>query len=70
MSGAALFFHVGQGVFHGMHEWLSMLLLAPFALHVWKNWGAMLGYVRRRTLLAPLALTLIAALAFALPAMT
>lgn len=70
VSGAALFLHVSQGVFHGMHEWLSMLLLVPFALHVWKNWGAVLGYVRRRALLAPLALTLVAALAFALPAMT
>jgi hypothetical protein len=70
VSGAALFFHVGQGVFHGMHEWLSMLLLLPFGLHVWKNWGAMLGYVRRRALLRPLAATLVLAAAFAIPAMS
>jgi hypothetical protein len=70
VSGAALFFHVGQGVFHGMHEWLSMLLLVPFALHIWKNWGAMLGYVRRRALLRPLAATLLLAAAFAIPAMS
>ncbi len=27
ISGIALFFHVGPGGFHGMHEWLSMLLI-------------------------------------------
>ncbi len=70
ISGIALFFHVSQGVFHGMHEWLSMVLLAPFAFHLWKNWGAMMGYVRRRALLIPLAATLIAAAAFAIPSLT
>ena len=37
ISGMALFFHLGQGVFHSMHEWLSMVLLAPFAFHLWKT---------------------------------
>jgi hypothetical protein len=69
ISGAALFFHAGKGVFHGMHEWLSMILLAPFALHVWKNWTPLIGYLRRRTLLVPVAVSLVAALAFAVPAL-
>lgn len=38
VSGIALFFHVGAGWFHEMHEWLSMVLILPFFLHVWKNW--------------------------------
>ncbi|MCB1455931.1 MAG: DUF4405 domain-containing protein, partial [Nitratireductor sp.] len=38
ISGIALFFHVGPSGFHGMHEWLSMVLIAPFVLHLWKNW--------------------------------
>lgn len=37
ISGVALFFHLGSAYFHGMHEWLSMALLIPFGVHVWKN---------------------------------
>jgi len=70
VSGLALFFHVGQGVFHSMHEWLSIVLLLPFAFHLWKNWGAMLGYVRRGALLAPSLATLVVSLVFVLPALT
>jgi hypothetical protein len=68
VSGAALFFHFGQSAFHEMHEWLSMVLLAAFALHVWKNWPALVGYARRGALWLPLAASLVAAVAFALPA--
>jgi len=50
VSGVALFFHLGSNLFHSMHEWLSMLLLVPVGLHVWKNWGALLTYLRRHTL--------------------
>lgn len=67
VSGVALFFHTAQGIFHEMHEWLSMVLLAPFVFHVWKNWGAVMGYVRRGTLLVPAGAALVLALAFALP---
>ena len=28
VSGIALFFHLGAAAFHGMHEWLSMALMA------------------------------------------
>ncbi|MFO1465604.1 MAG: DUF4405 domain-containing protein [Steroidobacteraceae bacterium] len=65
ISGVFLFLHVGQGLFHEMHEWLSILLLAPFALHVWKNWAALLLYLRRRLLWLPLLASLVAAAAFA-----
>lgn len=70
ISGVALFFHWLPGAFHGMHEWLSMLLLLPFALHLWKNWGALMGYARRRTLALPLAGCLVAALPFAIMGLT
>jgi hypothetical protein len=69
VSGVALFLHMGQGLFHSMHEWLSLLLLAPFAFHVWRNWGAMTGYIRRGTLAVPLAASLAAAAVFAVPAL-
>ncbi|MCE8421489.1 DUF4405 domain-containing protein, partial [Rhodovulum sulfidophilum] len=38
VSGLALFLHVGPSGFHAMHEWLSLLLIVPFVLHLWKNW--------------------------------
>lgn len=67
VSGVALFFHLGSNLFHSMHEWLSMLLLVPVGLHVWKNWGALLTYLRRHTLMLPLLLSLAAGIAFAVP---
>lgn len=70
VSGIALFFHVGQTAFRGMHEWLSMVLIVPFVLHVWKNWLPILSYLKRGWLIWPLAACLVAGLAFAVPAMT
>jgi len=65
VSGVALFFHVWPSVFHGMHEWLSMLLVLPFVLHVWRNWRPMTAYLAKPAFAASLALCLVAALAFA-----
>ncbi|MEO9077977.1 MAG: hypothetical protein ABI268_01570 [Rhodanobacter sp.] len=47
--------------FHAMHEWLSMLLLAPFVLHLWKNWKPLLAYAKRKTLIIVLVLSAAAA---------
>ena len=68
VSGVALFFHVGASVFHGMHEWLSMVLLVPVAVHLWKNWLPFTSYLKRGWLWAPLGLSLAAAIVFAAPA--
>ncbi|MDO5621276.1 MAG: DUF4405 domain-containing protein [Paracoccus sp. (in: a-proteobacteria)] len=46
ISGVALFFHIGPAGLHGMHEWLSMVLILPIALHVWRNWRAFGNYFR------------------------
>jgi hypothetical protein len=70
ISGTALFFGFGQGIFHEMHEWLSMLLLLPFVLHVWKNWPALVGYARRGTLVLPVAAMLLIAVVAAAPSFT
>lgn len=69
ISGIALFFHWAPAAFHGMHEWLSIALLLPFGLHLWKNWPALAAYVRRGTLTVPLALSVAVAVPFAVPAM-
>lgn len=68
ISGIALFFHWSSRTFHAMHEWLSMLLLAPFALHLWKNWKPLLAYAKRRTLFVPLVLSVVVAVPFAVMA--
>lgn len=47
ISGIALFFHLGSNYFRGMHEWLSMVLILPFGLHLWKNWRSMTTYFKR-----------------------
>lgn len=68
VSGVALFFHWGSSSFHSMHEWLSMVLLAPFALHMWKNWKPLLAYAKRKTLVIPLVLSVAVAVPFAMMA--
>ena len=65
VSGIALFFHWLPSAFHSMHVWLSMVLLLPFALHVWRNWSPLLGYARRGTLVLPLVASLAVAAPFA-----
>lgn len=67
ISGIALFLHIGPAGFHGMHEWLSMVLILPFALHVWKNGRPMLAHFRRAPMVAALVLSTVAALAFLVP---
>lgn len=65
ISGVALFFHWQPGAFHTMHVWLSMVLLIPFVLHIWKNWNSLMGYFRRKTMLVPLIASLVVAVPFA-----
>lgn len=70
ISGTFLFFHVASGTFHTMHEWLAMALLLPVAFHVWKNWGGLKQYFRRKTIYLPLVATLVAGAAFVVPTLT
>jgi hypothetical protein len=68
VSGLALFFHVGAQYFRGMHEWLSLVVLIPFVLHLWKNWRSFVSYFKRWPMRLTLAGSLVAAFAFAAPA--
>jgi len=70
VSGVALFFHVGQATFHGMHEWLSMLLVIPFVLHLWKNWRPMSVYFTKPAFAVAMALSLAMAVPFVMTAAT
>lgn len=67
VSGLALFFHVGPTGFHGMHEWLSMVLILAFVLHLWKNWRPMTAYLRRAPMALSLALSVAVAAIFLVP---
>lgn len=67
ISGVGLFFHVGPSGFRGMHEWLSLVLILPFGLHIWKNWKPMLAYFKRTPMAIALALSLAAAIPFLMP---
>ncbi|MBV8575628.1 MAG: DUF4405 domain-containing protein [Acetobacteraceae bacterium] len=64
VSGVALFFHWMPGAFPTMHIWLSVVLLAPFAFHVWKNWRPLLGYAKRGTLFMPFAACVVVPIPF------
>ncbi|MEY8882133.1 DUF4405 domain-containing protein [Donghicola sp. XS_ASV15] len=68
ISGIALFFHIGPRGFHGMHEWLSIVLILPFALHLWKNWRPMSAYFKRASFAIAMVVSFIAAAAFLVPA--
>ena len=66
ISGVALFFHAAPGVFHSMHEWLSMLLIAPVVLHLWRNWRPMMSYLARPAFAISMSVCLVAAMGFGL----
>lgn len=70
VSGVALFFHFGTSAFREMHELLSMVLIAPFLLHIWRNWRPFVSYFKRPPMAIALGLSLAAGIAFAWPAMT
>jgi len=61
VSGIALFFHLGTAYFREMHEWLSMVLIAPFILHLLRNWRPFLSYFKH----LPMAIALVISLAAA-----
>ncbi|MBD8892241.1 DUF4405 domain-containing protein [Roseibium litorale] len=67
ISGIALFFHFGPAAFHGMHEWLSMVLILPFVLHIWKNWRPFVCYFKRLPMLIALAASVAASAVFFIP---
>lgn len=68
VSGLALFAHVGPAGLHGMHEILSLVLIVPLGLHLWRNWRPFAAYVRRPPMAVALALTAAMALPFLLDA--
>ncbi|SJZ51935.1 DUF4405 domain-containing protein [Consotaella salsifontis] len=61
ISGTALFFGWAGRFFHEMHEVLSMILLIPIGLHLWRNWHAFANYFHGKWMPVALVLSLLAA---------
>lgn len=61
VTGVALYFHVGPSAFHSMHEVLSLVLIVPFVLHLWKHLRPFTAYFKR----LPMQLALVASLMLA-----
>ena len=70
ISGLALFLHIGPGGFHPMHEWLSLVLIVPFGLHIWRNWRPMVSYFKHAPMVVALVVSLAAGAAFLFPGAT
>ncbi len=64
ISGVIIFFHIGPNWLHGVHEWLSLLLIVPFALHMWRNWRPFVNYFKRAAMPISLAVGVAAVAAF------
>ena len=67
ISGLALYFHIGPTGFREMHEILSLVLILPFALHIWKNWRPIICYFRHAPMVIALAISAVAAGVFLIP---
>lgn len=65
VSGVALFLGVGNQYFREMHEIMSLFLIVPFGLHVWRNWRTLVNYFGRSAMWISTVVCLVAAGAFA-----
>lgn len=70
VTGVALFVHLGPDAFREIHEILSLVLILPFAFHLWKNWRPMTAYFKHAPMALALGLTLLACLPFFLSSET
>lgn len=68
ISGGLMFFHLAPAGLRGVHEWLGLVLVLPFALHLWKNWRPFRNYLRKPVMAVTMLLALLATGAFVLPA--
>ena len=64
ITGVALFVHIGPAAFREMHEILSLVLILPFAFHIWKNWRPMVSYFKHAPMGIALGLSLLACVPF------
>ena len=66
ISGVLIFFHIGNGLLMGAHEWLGLAFVAASGLHVARNWKGFSKAVKAKSGKTALALTAFATTAFIL----
>lgn len=64
ISGGMLFFHLGEGLVKGAHEWLGMLFALVMVVHLLSNWGSLMGHFRQGVARTGGILVLLVAAAF------
>ena len=70
ITGVALFVHIGPNAFREIHEILSLVLILPFAVHIWKNWRPMTAYFKHAPMVVALGLSVLACVPFFLSSET
>lgn len=69
VTGVLLFFHLGERLVKGLHEWIGLAFVAFALLHILRNWRALVGYARKPVLWVGCAASLVAAAGFIVPAL-
>lgn len=66
VSGVLLFFHLGEDLVKGLHEWLGLGFVVAAGLHVWRNFPAFGKLMGKRATHAAFAVALLVAGGFML----
>jgi hypothetical protein len=64
LTGVMLFFHLGEGLVKGAHEWLGLLFVPAALLHLSHHWNPFKRYLSRGVPRSIIAATLVVALGF------
>ncbi len=62
LTGVLIFFHFGEELLHGVHEWLGLALVVGGLLHIGRHWKPFARYFTRRASMTVIGLLLVAAL--------
>ena len=63
ITGLLLFFHIKNGAIMTLHEWVGWGFVIAGILHVLLNWNPLLGYLKRRSAIVAISVSLLAVLA-------
>ncbi|MBR9972258.1 DUF4405 domain-containing protein [Magnetospirillum sulfuroxidans] len=66
LSGTLIFFHLGESLLKGLHEWLGLGFVVLAGLHVWRNGPAFIKLMTKPATHAAFALAVVAAGGFML----
>lgn len=61
ITGVMLFFKVGEQIVKTPHEWIGLVVVAAFLVHLIRNWRTFLNYFKKPPIYAALAVAVIVA---------